>query len=66
MTTMEINSIEGPRRYSQEPAARRVEDDPVVQKWRVAKRIVWMISLAGAFLFYYLIDKMHEALSILR
>jgi len=65
MTTMEIKSIEDLRRYSQELAARRVEDDPVVQKWHVAKRIVWMISLAGAFLFYYLIDKMQEAISIL-
>jgi len=66
MTAMEIRSIEDLRKYCQDLAVRRVEDDPVVQKWHVAKRIVWMISLAGAFLFYYLIDKMHEALSILR
>ena len=66
VTTTDFNSIEDLRKYCQDLAARSVEDEPVVQKWHVAKRIVWMISLAGAFLFYYLIDKLHEALSILR
>jgi hypothetical protein len=65
MTTSEATSIEGLRSYNQQLAVRRVEDDPVVQRWHVAKRIVWMITLAGAFLIYYLLDKMHEALSIL-
>lgn len=65
MTASEAKSIEQLRKYKQELATRRVEDDPVVQRWHVAKRIVWMASLAGAFLFYYLMDKMHEALSIL-
>ena len=59
------SSVEALRRYNSELAARRVEDDPVVQRLQVAKRIIWMITLAGAFLFYYLIDKMQEALSIL-
>lgn len=66
MDTSELTSIEDLREYCQDLATRRVENDPVVQKWHVAKRIVWMISLAGAFLFYYLIDKLHEALFILR
>jgi hypothetical protein len=66
MTASEAKSIEDLRRYNRELAARRIEDDPVVRKLQVAKRITWMISLAGAFLFYYLIDKMQEALSILR
>jgi hypothetical protein len=65
MTASEAKSMDDLRKYSQELAARRVEDDPAVQRWHVAKRIVWMISLAGAFLFYYLMDKMHEAISIL-
>lgn len=66
MDAGEAKLIEHVRRHNQELAARRVEDDPVVKRLHVAKRIVWMISLAGAFLFYYLIDKMQEALSILR
>jgi hypothetical protein len=51
---------------SRDAAAWRVEDDPVARRWHVAKRIVWMLTLAGAFLFYYLTDKLHEALSLLR
>lgn len=66
MTASEVKSIVDLHRPSQELAALHVEVDSVMQKWHVAKRIVWMISLAGAFLFYYLIDKLHEALSILR
>jgi hypothetical protein len=65
MAASEAKSIKDLRRYNQELAVRRVEDDPVVRRLHIAKRIVWMLSLAGAFLFYYLIDKMHEALSIL-
>jgi hypothetical protein len=66
MNTSEAKSIDDLRRYTRELATRRIEDDPVVRRLHVAKRIVWMVTLAGAFLFYYLIDKMQEALSILR
>jgi hypothetical protein len=65
MIGSETTAIEEPRRR-RDMVKRRVEDDRAVQWWHVAKRIVWMISLAGAFLFYYMIDKMQEALSILR
>ena len=43
----------------------RIEDDPRYQAWCTAKRITWMILLAGSFLFFDLITKMHEALSLL-
>lgn len=65
MTTSELKSIVDLHKQCQELAARRVDDDPVVQKWRVAKRIAWMMMLAGAFLFFYLIEKLYEALAIL-
>jgi hypothetical protein len=65
MTAGELKLIMGIQRRSRELAARRVEDDPVLQKWHVAKRIVWMTLLACAFLIYYLIEKLIEALSIL-
>jgi hypothetical protein len=42
-----------------------VSDNPAVQNWSVAKRITWMVLLAGSFLFFYLISKLHEALAIL-
>ena len=40
-------------------------EDPSHQRWRVAKRVVWMCLLGGSFLFFHLISKMHEALTIL-
>lgn len=54
------------QKYNQELANKKPEDDPVVRKLHTAKRIVWMVLLAGAFLFFYLIDKLVEALSILK
>jgi hypothetical protein len=62
MTQIQATVQESRQRH----AERRVEDDPVVQRWHVAKRIVWMLALAEAFLIYYLLDKLQEALSILR
>jgi hypothetical protein len=58
-------AIAEPRRR-RDPVERDVEDDPAVQRWHVAKRIVWMIVLAEAFLIYYLLDKLQEALTILK
>jgi len=46
-------------------ANKRLEDDPHHQAWCTVKRITWMLLLAGAFLFFYLISKMHEALAML-
>ena len=66
MTGIEATAIDAARRQRQDTVERRVEDDPAVQRWHVAKRIVWMITLAEAFLIYYLLDKVQEALSILR
>ena len=43
----------------------RLEDDPHYQGWCTAKRVIWMVLLAGSFLFFYLVSKMHEALSLL-
>lgn len=46
-------------------AMQRLEEDPAHRRWCAARRITWMILLAGAFLFFYLMHKMHEALMIL-
>lgn len=66
MTAIQLKSLDELHRHNQELAARRVEDDPVTRKLQVAKRIVWMLLLSGSFLFYYLLDKIGEAISILR
>jgi hypothetical protein len=46
-------------------ARQRLADDPTHRAWCTARRITWMILLAGAFLFFHLISKMHEALTLL-
>lgn len=66
MTGSDANTIEEPHRRRQDAAARRAEDDPAVRRWHVAKRIVWMLVVTEAFLIYYLLDKLQEALSILK
>ena len=65
MNAAQLKSLEDLHRYAQEVAARRPEDDPKLQKLQLAKQTVWLFLLACMFLFYYLIDKMGEALSVL-
>jgi len=60
-----LRSLEDCRRYVLALAARRVEDDPVCRALQIAKRISYEVLLAGSFLFYYLLDKMSEALRLL-
>ena len=66
MTKSEAKTPLDLRQYGTELTTRKVEDEPVVRRLNVAKRIVWMVLLAGAFLVYYLFDKLNEALSMLR
>ena len=58
-------SVEEFHQYSEELAKKRVEDDPKVQAWYLAKRSTGLFLLAFSFLFFYLIDKMVTALSLL-
>lgn len=66
MSETELKSLADVRRHSQELAAQRAGDDRVLHWMKVAKRITWMILIAGAFLAYYLLDKLEEALSLLK
>ena len=59
-------SLADQARHSQDLADNKAKDDRVVQRWRAAKRITWSILLAGSFLVFYMMDKLNEALSILR
>jgi hypothetical protein len=65
MITASIRSREDLHRHSEALARRSVDEDPVVRRLRSAKQVVWLFLLTCAFLFYYLIDKMQEALGIL-
>jgi hypothetical protein len=38
---------------------------PAYRAWCAARRIMWMVLLAAAFLFYYLLSKLHEALGLI-
>jgi hypothetical protein len=66
VTAAPFKSLEDLHKHTHELATRKVEDNPVVRKLQIAKRITWVCLIATAFLFYYLMDKMQEALSLLR
>ena len=66
MNQHQLGSIAGEARHRDGPVRGESKDDPVLQKWRVAKRVTWWILLAAAFLAFYLMDKLNEALSILK
>jgi hypothetical protein len=66
MGQVEIKSLEELKSYTRELAGKKAEDDPVVRKLHVAKRITWAVLLAASFLAFYLMDKLGEALSMLK
>jgi hypothetical protein len=65
MTFAGMQSVTECHQQAVEFAAYRASDDPAYRAWCAAKRIAWMALLTGSFLFYYLLMKMHEALSLL-
>ncbi len=44
---------------------RRTEHERLVHAWQIAKRIMLMCLLAGAFMLYYVLDKMNQSLIVL-
>jgi hypothetical protein len=66
LNAQEVRALTEFHRQAVESACKyRREDDPRYQAWCTAKRITWMILLAASFLFFYLIARMHEALTLL-
>jgi len=65
MIDAQIRSPQELHLYAQDLAGRRVDDDPRVRKLQFAKQTTWLVMLALAFLFYYLIDRLREALALL-
>ena len=65
MNSAQLRSLEDLHNYAQSLAEKRPEDDPRVQQLQRAKNIAWLFMLVCSFLFYYLIDKMGEALALL-
>jgi hypothetical protein len=68
MSQTNLKSLDDAHRYNQELAAqvRRAEDELPPRWARIAKRITLIILLGGALLAYYLLDRMQEAVSLLK
>jgi hypothetical protein len=62
----DLKSVEDLKSYNQELAGKKPEDNPAVQRMHVAKRITWVLLLAASFLAFYLMDKLSEALNLLK
>lgn len=62
----DLKSIEDLKSYNQELAARKAEDNPAVQRMYIVKRITWVLLLAASFLAFYLLDRLSEALNLLK
>jgi hypothetical protein len=58
----ELDSFEGLHRQVRGGAAR---GDPAPGWGPIAKRITWMVLVAASFLFFYLLYKLEQALSLL-
>lgn len=63
MNLSEVNLLDDLFGVPARPARRDVQLNPVVRGWETAKRITMAILLAGAFMFYYVLDKLNQGLS---
>ena len=61
-----LKSIEDLRQYGLALASRDVTDEPTVRVLQSAKQLTWLAMLSGSFLCYHLMDKLLEALLMLR
>jgi len=66
MEAMQPDWLEALREYGEALSRKRVEDDPVYQRWLLAKQTAWLTLLTAAFLMFYLIEIMQASLDLLR
>ncbi len=67
MTIMNLAELRFPEQLfgvHAQPARQRAERNSLVGACHTAKRITLMFLLAGSFMFYYVLDKMNQALSV--
>ena len=57
-------TIEDARAIVRAIAQRRIENDRLVRAWRLVEQGIYLFALAGAYLLYYLIEKMNEAITL--
>jgi hypothetical protein len=66
VSQIELKSLDDAHRLNQELAARLAREELPPRWARIAKRVTLMILLAAALLSFYLLDKMQEAVSLLK
>lgn len=44
---------------------RRMGDEIVLNRWRLAKQTVWLSLLTGSFLIFYLLDVLQQSMALL-
>lgn len=64
MTFAELRSVTECHQQAVEVDNSWEPDDRAYRALCIAKRTTWMILLAGSFLFYYLLSKLHEAITL--
>lgn len=63
MNLSEVKLLEDFFGVPERPEQREVKQNSVVSAWRIAKRITLIILLAGAFMFYYVLDKLNQGIA---
>jgi len=64
MADVQLKTPDDVHAYVQSLAGRRVEDDPSVKAWRLAKQTSYLYVLVVFFLLYFLVDVINETLSL--
>jgi len=64
MADVQLKTPGDVRAYVQSLAGRRVEDDPSVAAWRLAKQTTYLYVLVVSFLLYFLVDVINDMLSL--
>ena len=63
MNLSEVKLLEDFFGVPDQPERREIRQDPLLLGWQLAKRITLIILLAGAFMFYFLLDKLSQGMS---
>ena len=63
MNLSEVRLLEDFFGVGEKPERRDLDQNAVIRGWKIAKRITLIVLLAGAFMFYYLIDRLQQGLS---
>jgi hypothetical protein len=64
---LQVHSIDEVRAHIKEEVDRQVAlEQKKAERWRLAKKIIWLLLLIFAFLQYFFIDVIYEAITLPR